>query len=218
MTLTVPARTPVPLRADLTPTEDVVSTNSVAVRRHVLADLIPGSVARNALLVVGGAALTGLAAQLSVPIQPISPVPVTGQTFAVLLVAAALGPWRALTSMVLYLAVGMAGVPWFAGGTSGAGGASFGYILGYLAAGLLVGELARRAGDRTPLRTVGTMVAGNAVIYAFGVSWLVATVGLSVGTALAVGVVPFLIGDGIKIALAAGILPGAWALVRRLGR
>ncbi|GIL28334.1 biotin transporter BioY [Actinocatenispora comari] len=195
-----------------------MSTSPVVLRRQVLADLIPGSVARNALLVAGGAALTGLAAQLSVPIEPLSPVPVTGQTFAVLLVAAALGPWRALASMALYLAVGMAGVPWFAGGTSGAGGASFGYILGYLAAGLLVGELARRAGDRTPLRTVGTMLLGNAVIYAFGVSWLVGIVGMTVPAALVAGVLPFLIGDAIKVALAAGVLPGAWALVRRFGK
>ncbi|BCJ34653.1 biotin biosynthesis protein BioY [Actinocatenispora thailandica] len=195
-----------------------MSTSPVVLRRHVLADLIPGSVARNALLVVGGAAVTGLAAQLSVSIEPLSPVPVTGQTFAVLLVAAALGPWRALASMALYLAVGMAGVPWFAGGTSGAGGASFGYILGYLAAGLLVGELARRAGDRTPLRTVGTMLLGNAVIYAFGVSWLVGVVGMAVPAALVAGVLPFLLGDAIKVALAAGVLPGTWALVRRFGK
>lgn len=192
-----------------------MTTNSVAARRGVLADLIPGAAVRSVLLVVGGAALTGLAAQLSVSIEPISPVPVTGQTFAVLLVAAALGPWRALASMALYLVVGMAGVPWFAGGTSGAGGASFGYILGYLAAGLLVGELARRAGDRTAPRAVGTMILGNAVIYAFGVSWLVAVTGLSVASAFGEGVLPFLIGDGIKIALAAGLLPGTWALVRR---
>lgn len=192
-----------------------MTTTPVAVRRGVLADLVPGSVVRNALLVAGGAGLTGLAAQLSVPIEPISPVPVTGQTFAVLLVAAALGPWRALASMALYLVVGMVGVPWFAGGTAGAGGASFGYIIGYLAAGLLVGELARRAGDRTPLRTAGTMVLGNLVIYAFGVSWLVGVAGLGPVEALAVGVLPFLIGDAIKLALAAGILPGTWALVRR---
>ena len=193
-----------------------MSTSPVVLRRQVLADLIPGSLARNALLVAGGAALTGLAAQLSVPIEPLSPVPVTGQTFAVLLVAAALGPWRALASMALYLVVGLAGVPWFAGGTAGAG-ASFGYILGYLAAALLVGELARRAGDRTPLRTVGTMLAGTAVIYAVGVSWLVGVVGMSVAAALVAGVLPFLIGDAIKVTLAAGVLPGAWALVRRFG-
>ncbi|MGA8113309.1 MAG: biotin transporter BioY [Actinocatenispora sp.] len=192
-----------------------MSTDSVAVSRSVLADLLPGTAVRNALLVLGGAGLTGLSAQLSVPIEPISPVPVTGQTFAVLLVAAALGPWRALASMTLYMALGMVGLPWFAGGTSGAGGASFGYIIGYLAVGLLVGELARRHGDRTPLRTVGTMVLGNVVIYAFGVSWLIAMAGLAPATALSVGVLPFLIGDGIKIALAAGVLPGTWALVRR---
>lgn len=192
-----------------------MTTNPVAARRGVLADLIPGAAVRSVLLVAGGAALTGLAAQLSVSIEPLSPVPVTGQTFAVLLVAAALGPWRALASMALYLAVGMAGVPWFAGGTSGAGGASFGYILGYLAAGLLVGELARRAGDRTPVRAAGTMVLGNVVIYAFGVSWLVTVAGLPVASAFGEGVLPFLIGDAIKIVLAAGLLPGTWALVRR---
>lgn len=192
-----------------------MTTTPVVARRGVLADLIPGSVVRNLALVAGGAALTGLAAQVAVPIQPISPVPLTAETFAVLLVGAALGPWRALASMALYLAVGVAGVPWFADGGHGAGGASFGYVIGYLAAGLLVGELARRSGDRTPLRTVGTMIAGNAVIYAFGVSWLVAAVGLGAGSALGEGVVPFLLGDAIKIALAAAVLPGSWALVRR---
>jgi len=192
-----------------------VTTTSVAARRGVLADLIPGSVVRNALLVLGGAGLTGLAAQISIPIEPISPVPVTAQTFAVLLVAAALGPWRAASSMALYLVAGVAGVPWFASHTSGYGFPSFGYIVGYVAAGLLVGELARRAGDRTPLRTVGTMVLGNVVIYAFGVAYLAASLGLSLPKAIGEGMVPFLLGDAIKIALAAGVLPGTWALVRR---
>ena len=192
-----------------------MTTTTVAVRRGVLADLIPGSVVRNALLILGGAGLTGLAAQISIPIEPISPVPVTAQTFAVLLVAAALGPWRALTSMALYMVAGVVGLPWFAGGTAGYGFPSFGYIVGYLAAGLLVGELARRAGDRTPVRTAGTMVLGNLVIYAFGVTWLAAAAGLSLPRAIGVGVLPFLIGDAIKIALAAGVLPGTWALVRR---
>lgn len=194
----------------------MVAAESVAVRRVVLADLVPGALVRNAVLVAAGAGLTGLAAQVSIPIEPISPVPVTLQTFAVLLVGAALGPWRGLASMALYLAAGLVGVPWFAGGTHGAGGASFGYLIGYLLAAAVVGELARRRGDRTPLRTAGTMVVGNLVIYAFGVAWLATMVpGVTPLKAVAVGVLPFLIGDAIKIAAAAGVLPGAWALVRR---
>jgi biotin transport system substrate-specific component len=193
----------------------VVAAESVAVRRVVLADLVPGAVVRNAVLVLAGAGLTGLAAQVSIPIEPLSPVPVSLQTFAVLLVGAALGPWRGLASMALYLVAGLVGVPWFAGGTHGAGGASFGYVIGFVVAAGLVGELARRRGDRTPLRTAGTMVVGNLAVYAFGVAWLVAVAGLGPVKALVVGVLPFLIGDAIKIALAAGVLPGTWALVRR---
>ena len=194
----------------------MVAAESVAVRRVVLADLVPGALVRNAVLVAAGAGLTGLAAQVSIPIEPISPVPVTLQTFAVLLVGAALGPWRGLASMALYLVAGLVGVPWFAGGTHGAGGASFGYLIGYLLAAAVVGELARRRGDRTPLRTAGTMVVGNLVIYAFGVAWLATMVpGVTPVKAVAVGVLPFLIGDAIKIVAAAGVLPGTWALVRR---
>lgn len=198
---------------------DSVAGGSAALRRGVLADVLvgaaPRALARNAMLVVSGAALTGVAAQIAVPIQPISEVPISGQTFAVLLAGAALGPWRGLASMLVYMLVGLAGVPWFAGGTSGAGGESFGYILGFVVAGALVGELARRGGDRTPLRTAGTMVLGNLAIYAFGVAWLVAVVGSPAGDALWRGVVPFLPGDAIKLVLAAGLLPGAWRLVDR---
>jgi biotin transport system substrate-specific component len=194
----------------------VAVAESVAVRRVVLADLVPGALVRNAVLVAAGAGLTGLAAQVSIPIEPVSPVPLTLQTFAVLLVGAALGPWRGLASMALYLVAGLVGVPWFAGGTHGAGGASFGYLIGYLLAAAVVGELARRRGDRTPLRAAGTMVVGNLVIYAFGVAWLATMVaGMTPLKAVAVGVLPFLIGDAIKIAAAAGLLPGTWALVRR---
>ncbi|GGK69025.1 biotin biosynthesis protein BioY [Planomonospora parontospora subsp. parontospora] len=178
----------------------------------VLSDLIPGARVRDAALVVGGAALTGLAAQLAFPMWP---VPVTGQTFAVVLVGAALGMNRAALSMALYMLVGIAGVPWFAGGASGFGGPTFGYVLGFIAAAALVGRLAERGGDRTVARTVGTMVLGNLTIYAFGLPVLIATLGLGLGEALAAGVIPFLVGDAIKIAVAAGLLPAAWKLARR---
>jgi biotin transport system substrate-specific component len=183
-------------------------------RRAVLADFVPGSIARDVAMVIGGAIVTGLAAQIAFPV-PGSPVPITGQTFAALLVGASLGWQRGATSMLLYLIAGVAGVPWFQGGASGAP-ASLGYVVGFVFAGALVGTLAGRGGDRTPLRTVGTMIIGSLVIYAFGIPWLMAATGLSLSKALAVGVVPFLLGDALKVALAAGLLPAGWALVRRL--
>jgi biotin transport system substrate-specific component len=188
---------------------------SLAGRRPVLADLVPGALVRDLALVAGGAGLTGLAAQLAVHV-PGTPVPMTGQTFAALLVGAALGSRRGAASMLLYLLVGAVGVPWFTGGTSGLSGASAGYIVGFVLAGALVGALAGRGGDRTPLRTAGTMVLGNLVIYAAGVPWLMASVSMNLSTALAKGVVPFLLGDAIKIVVAAGLLPGAWALVKKI--
>ena len=191
-----------------------MSSLSVAGHRPVLADLVPGALVRDAILVAGGAALTGAAAQLVIPV-PGSPVPMTGQTFAALLVGAALGWKRGALSMALYLAVGAAGVGWFQDGSSGLFGASAGYIVGFVFAGALVGALAGRGGDRTPLRMAGTMVLGNLVIYSFGVPWLAASLGVGLSTAVEKGVVPFLIGDALKIAVAAALLPGTWALVSR---
>ena len=184
-------------------------------RPAVLADLVPGALVRDAALVVGGAVLTGLAAQVVLPV-PGSPVPITGQTFAALLVGAGLGWRRGALSMLLYLVAGMAGVPWFQNGASGWLGVTGGYLVGFAVAATLVGLLAARGGDRTPLRTIGTMVVGNLVIYAIGVPWLMASTGFDLATALDRGVLPFLLGDGIKILLAAGLLPGAWALANRL--
>ncbi|MFC7305521.1 biotin transporter BioY [Streptomyces monticola] len=182
---------------------------------QVLADLLPASRTKDVALVVGGAVLTGIAAQIVVPV-PGSPVPVTGQTFAALLVGTALGARRGLLSLALYALVGLAGVPWFQGGTSGLT-ASFGYILGMLLAATVAGELARRGGDRSALRMAGTMAIGSAVIYAVGVPWLMAHAGMSFPAALAAGVTPFLIGDALKAALAMGVLPSTWKLLGRRG-
>jgi biotin transport system substrate-specific component len=192
-------------------------TQVVATTRPlVLADLAPRVLGRDLALVTTGAALTGLAAQVIIPLEPWSPVPFSGQTLAVLLVAAALGPWRAVASMALYLVAGVAGVPWFAAGTSGAHLVTLGYILGFLAAGLCVGHLAQRGADRRPLQTFGAMVTGTALIYVFGVGYLAWATGMPLWTAVEKGMLPFLLTDAVKAALAAGFLPATWRLVEKL--
>ena len=181
---------------------------------EVLADLLPASRVRDIALVVGGAALTGLAAQISVPV-PGSPVPVTGQTFAALLVGTTLGAGRGFLSLALYAIAGVAGMPWFAGAGSGSAAPSFGYILGMILASTVVGALARRGADRSVLRTAGAMLLGEAIIYAVGVPYLAAATGMSASAAVAAGLTPFLLGDALKAALAMGLLPSAWKLVKR---
>jgi biotin transport system substrate-specific component len=188
-----------------------------APRAAVLADVLPGSRVRDVLLVVAFAVLIGVAAQVAVPL-PFTPVPISGQTFAVLLGGAALGWRRGLAGTWLYLAVGLAGVPWFSEGHGGLvvlQRASFGYVIGFILAAGLVGALAARGMDRTPPRTAVTMVLGNVVIYAAGVPWLMAVTGAGLAEGLALGVLPFLLGDALKVALAAGLLPAAWHLTGR---
>jgi biotin transport system substrate-specific component len=191
-----------------------MSSNTVA-PRLVLADLVPGAIVRDAALVAAGAGLVGLSAQLSITIPQLSPVPFTLQTLAVLTVGAALGTARGLISLLLYLLAGMAGLPWFAGHASGWGFPSFGYLLGFVAAAGLVGELARRRADRHVLTTAALMVAGTAVIYLFGATWLAADLHLSAGQAWRLGVRPFLLTDVLKMVIAALAFPGAWKLVDR---
>ncbi|MFJ6660674.1 biotin transporter BioY [Streptomyces sp. NPDC091377] len=179
----------------------------------VLADLLPASRVRDVALVAGGAVLTGIAAQIAVPV-PGSPVPVTGQTFAALLVGTALGAGRGFLSLALYALVGMAGVPWFAEGGSGVAAPSFGYVLGMLLAATVVGALARRGADRSAPRMAGTMLIGSAIIYAVGVPYLALAADLSLTAAVAAGLTPFLLGDALKAALAMGALPTAWKLTK----
>ncbi len=181
---------------------------------RVLGDVIPGGLVRDVVLVAGGAALTGLAAQVSIPL-PFTPVPLTLQTFAVLLVGASLGTVRGVASMLLYLAAGVAGAPVFSNGTSGAGGASFGYVLGFIVAAALVGRLAERGATRGPLRTAAVMVLGNLAIYAVGLPWLMSSIHVGLGKGLSLGVTPFLIGDLLKVVVAAGLFPAAWRLTGR---
>lgn len=187
-----------------------ISVPQVSAPGRVLADLVPGERVRDAVLVGVFAMIIGLSAQVAVPL-PFTPVPVTGQTFAVLLGAAALGAGRATLGAGLYLGLGFAGIPWFAA----TGGASTGYIVGFVLASVVVGRLARKGNDRTVTRTFLLMVLGNLVIYAVGVPVLSAVLGVGLREGLLLGAVPFLIGDLAKIALAVAVLPATWKLVDR---
>lgn len=171
-----------------------------------------------AALVVGVAALTALAAQWYIPLWP---VPVTGQTLAVLLGGAVLG-WRAgAAAQLLYLIVGGLGLPVFTEASSGwdvlfgSAATTAGYLFAFPVAAALVGRLAEARHDRRFWPMVGAFLAGSAVIYLGGVLGLMVVLGIGVGEALEVGVIPFLVGDTIKAALAGLLLPGAWRLLER---
>lgn len=162
-----------------------------------------------------GNALIALTAQLSI-LLPFSPVPVTGQTFGVLLTAAALGRVRGTIAVLAYLAEGLGGLPVFAGASAGAFhlfGPSGGYLLAFLPSAWLVGALAERGWDRSWYGTAAAMAFGSIIILSIGAAWLGTLVGWD--RALAMGVYPFLAGDAVKIAIAAVVLPSARRLLRR---
>lgn len=199
-----------------------------ASRPLVLADLaLPtGAAARavtNIALVLAGTALVAAFAQLTIPLWP---VPITGQTFAVLLVGASLGTTRGVSSLALYLVLGLVGLPVYAPqpdgshvtGLAAVASPSFGYLIGFIAAAGLVGFLSKLAWDRHVLKTFLSFGLGSLVIYAFGVAGLMISFQLTFVEALLAGVVPFLIGDAIKALLAAGLLPGTWKLIGRKKR
>lgn len=167
--------------------------------------------------VIAVALLTAVAAQIRIPL-PFTPVPITGSTFAVLLGGAVLGMRAGAASQVLYLAMGAVGLPVFteaSGGVEVFAGATGGYLVGFVLAAGLVGWLAERRYDRRFVTAVWLFVVGNLVIYAVGVPWLMAVTGFGLIEAIAKGAVPFLVGDLIKIAAAAGLTPAAWKLLGR---
>jgi len=175
--------------------------------------VLPGSLLWKLLLVLAGSALVAIAAQVRIPL-PFSPVPVTGQTFAVLLVAAALGR-LGLWSVIAYLIEGAMGLPVFAGGTFGVAaivGPTGGYLIGFALAAAIVGSAAERGWDRHIATALAAMLLGEVAIYACGLAWL-ARFPLPVPL-LDAGLVPFIAGDLVKMVLAALALPGAWKLVR----
>ncbi len=177
----------------------------------VLADLLPGSLVRDVLVVMGAAGLVGALAQLSIHLS-FTPVPITGQTLGVLVAGTSLGWKRGVAAMVFYGVLGLGGVPWFADHASGYVGASFGYIVGFVLCAGLCGYLAERGADRTVAKSVPAMVAGEIVLYLVGVSWLAVDLHVGVATAISLGFTPFVAGDAVKAALAALLLPGAWKL------
>ena len=163
------------------------------------------------------ALLTAASARFVVPL-PFSPVPVTGQTFAVLLTAAALGPARGVSGQLLYVALGLVGLPVYSDGASGVDvllGATGGYLVGFVVAAWVVGAAARRGLDRSPRGALPAFLLGSVVIYAFGVPWLAVVAGLGPGAALAQGLLPFVPGGIVKALLAAALLPAAWRLAGR---
>jgi biotin transport system substrate-specific component len=189
-----------------------------ALHPRTLADrVLPGEgLLREVALVVGGAALTALTAQISIPL-PFTPVPITLQTFAVLLTGAALGAWRGIFSQALYVLVGALGLPVYAGGVGGAThlfGATGGYLVGFVLAAALTGWLAERGWDRQGRKALPAMILGNLTIYLVGVPWLAFFVG-GLGRAVVLGFVPFAVGDALKLLLASGLLPLAWGAVGR---
>jgi biotin transport system substrate-specific component len=205
----------------------------------VLADLVPAPavpvvrersrvLARDASLVVGFALFTALAAQVSLPLG-FTPVPLTGQTFAVLVAGSVLGAGRGAASQGLYFALGLAGLPVYADGQGGwdAGtGSTLGYLVGFVIAAALIGYQAERRADRDLVASVSSMAMGSVVIYACGAGWLAHHLGVPFAvsdpavsegrTALSMGVTPFLVGDVIKMALAGAVAPVAWTVVGRL--
>jgi biotin transport system substrate-specific component len=194
-----------------------MTTNPLVTGRPLtLADLVPWArtppAVRDALLVVGGAALTAVAAQAAIT-MPWSPVPYTFQTFAVLLVGTALGTWRGTAAIALYVLAGAIGLPVYAEGASGVGqllGITGGYLAGFVLAALLVGRLAELGWDRTSIRAAGLMLAGTLLIYAIGVPVLALTTGMDMPAALYRGAGVFLPWDLVKVVVAAGALPLAW--------
>jgi biotin transport system substrate-specific component len=176
----------------------------------------------DAVLVALGVALIAASAQFSIHL-PHTPVPITGQTFAVLLVGGAYGAVRASATLATYLIAGGIGLAVFEGHSSGwdvlrFSSATGGYLVGMLVAAGLVGWLADRGWDRNAARSLPAMVLGNIVIYVFGATWLAHAYDLTAAQTWDLGIKDFLVGDAIKILLAAGLLPAGWKVVDAVRR
>jgi biotin transport system substrate-specific component len=169
-----------------------------------------------ALVVAGSLLIAGLA-QITVKL-PFTPVPFSGQTLGVLLVGGTLGATLGVGSVLLYIGEGAIGLPFFAEGESGLDHLGFasatgGYLWAFLVAAFVVGWLARQGWDRGLGSSIGAMLVGEVIIFTIGVTWLAAALDVPATKALELGLYPFIVGDAIKLFLAAGALPVAWRLV-----
>jgi biotin transport system substrate-specific component len=179
---------------------------------------IPRTAVVNIVSVVVGAGVVGALAQVSIPLWP---VPITGQTLGVLVVASLLGLWRGVSAMVLYAAAGAAGLPWFSDASSGVSvilGPTGGYILGFIVAAALTGWLAQRKWDRKILGGIVAFLAGSVSVFALGLPWLAAVLGLTLEQTLEFGLYPFIIGGVIKAVVAAGLIRGGWQIATHFKR
>jgi len=185
----------------------------LSARPTLIDRVVPRSIATDVGLIFAGAVLTSIAAQIAIPMWP---VPITGQTFAVLLVGAVLGASRGALSMIAYLSLGAMGLPVFTGAVAGITfGTTFGYLVGFIAAAAVVGWLSQLNWHKNVSGVLASFVIGNAVIYIFGLPWLafaLSNLGFAndFGALAAAGLLPFLVGDTIKMVLAAAALPLAW--------
>jgi len=189
---------------------------STVLRRPVLVDrVVSRSLATDTALVAAGATLTAVLAQVAVPLWP---VPITGQTLAVLLVGGVLGTVRGASSMLLYGLIGVLGAPIFSDASSGLTvlmGPTGGYIVGFVLAAALTGHLAERRWDRRFLGGMVSYLAGSAVVFAVGLPWLGFTLGLSVEQTLVAGLYPFILGGIVKAVVAAGLIRAGWFAATR---
>ena len=195
--------------------------------QRVLADLIVQpttrvrAIVRDVLLVVGFALLTAAAAQIEIQLG-FTPVPLTGQTFAVLLSGAVLGMRRGALSQLVYWMAGLTGLPFYSGGAGGwksGTGATLGYLVGFIVAAGAIGYLAEKKQDRNFATSLPAMLLGSTLIYTCGAAWLTTylKIGFATGetNAIALGVAPFLVGDVIKALLAAACTTGVWAAINK---
>ena len=193
----------------------------------VLSDALPTPqvrsmrIPREITLITGFALFTAALAQVRIPLG-FTPVPVTGQTLAVLLAGASLGAWRGAGSQMLYWLLGMVGLPFYSNGTGGwsvATGPTMGYLVGFIVAAAVVGRLAEYRHDRRVLTSIAAMTMGSMIIYAFGAAWLAINLGIPLATgeqnAIALGVTPFLVGDVIKMCLAGLATASTWRFINR---
>jgi len=182
-------------------------TKSVAIADRV----IERSLAKDALLITGAVAIIAVAAQISIPLWP---VPVTLSTFAVMVLAATLGTARGSLSIVGYLTAGALGLPVFANAAAlSAVRPTFGYLVGFVVAGVIIGYFASRGADRSVLKMALLLTAASSVIYFFGAGWLVVGFGMTATQAVMAGVLPFLIGDALKVVAATALITGVRKLV-----